>query len=303
MKKVVSFIIFLLFAWICLWWFYYCEWCRSEKDNTESLVYTESDFKRKVGEKDSLQTYRLHHHLLIRNDDNDVILEFNDRPQIQKGNTLITIPKKLDSLGHKVVRYLIENPDQELVITGYQTQSELNPENDLGMERALFFQKYLQQYGVNPDKLITNSAIKNFEFDQLHQYNNGINLQFNTISLDRLAEIEKGIAHKILYSETGQENFKPDPKLINYTIELKRYLNKYPSKAIIITGHTDDTGNELTNLQLGERRAISVKNYLVSQGISELRITTTSKGELEPLVPNISEENRNKNRRIEITVN
>ena len=106
MKKVVSFIIYLLFAWICLWWFYYCDWCRSEKDNTERLVYTESDFKRKLSEKDSLQTYRLHHHLLIRNDDNDVILEFKGRPQIQKENTSITIPKKLDSLGHKVVRYL-----------------------------------------------------------------------------------------------------------------------------------------------------------------------------------------------------
>ena len=303
MKKTTSFITFILFAWICLWWFYHCDWCRSGQDNTEKLVYSESDFKRILSEKDSLRIHRLHHYLLIRNDDNDVILEFKGRPKIQLGNTSITIPEKLDSMGHKVVRYLMENPDQELVITGYQTQSEINTENDLGMERALFFKKYLQQYGINPDKLITNSAIKNFEFDQQNQYNNGINLQFNTISNDRFAEIERGIANKILYSEVGQENFKPDQTLINYTVELKRYLDKYPSKNIVITGHTDDTGNEFTNLQLGDRRAKSVKNYLVSRGILESRITTKSKGESEPLVPNTSEDSRNTNRRIEITVN
>ena len=223
MKKFISFILFLMFSWICLSWFYYCDWCRSEKINNEILVYTESDFNRKLSEIDSLEIYKLHHHLLIRNDQKDLKLEFKDLLLIQKGKSSVIIPKTIDSLGYKIAQYLISNPNQELVITGYQTQSELNPKRDLGFERALFLQKYFQDYGANTDKLIVNSAIKNFEFDPLHQYKNGVTLQFNTISIDRLAEIEKGIANKILYSEIGQENFKPDPTLINYTIEL------YPS--------------------------------------------------------------------------
>lgn len=68
---------------------------------------------------------------------------------------------------------------------------------------------------------------------------------------------------------------------------------------IRIEGHTDDQGSDEHNLDLSQRRADSVKTYLVTHGIDAARIVTRGFGETQPIVPNINEENRAKNRRIE----
>ena len=70
-----------------------------------------------------------------------------------------------------------------------------------------------------------------------------------------------------------------------------------------MTGHTDDVGDEEANLWFGQQRANNVRQYLISQGIDADKVKATSKGESNPIVPNTSEENRAKNRRIEIIVN
>jgi outer membrane protein OmpA-like peptidoglycan-associated protein len=71
---------------------------------------------------------------------------------------------------------------------------------------------------------------------------------------------------------------------------------------IDITGHTCDIGSEQVNLRTGQKRADRAKDYLISRGISPERISTYSKGETEPLVPNTGKENRSKNRRLEIRI-
>ena len=57
------------------------------------------------------------------------------------------------------------------------------------------------------------------------------------------------------------------------------------------------------NFWFGKQRALNVKKYFESQGIPAVKLKASSKGETSPVVPNDSEENRAKNRRIEITVN
>jgi outer membrane protein OmpA-like peptidoglycan-associated protein len=57
-------------------------------------------------------------------------------------------------------------------------------------------------------------------------------------------------------------------------------------------------GTKAVNLSIGLRRAEAAKAYLVAKGVAAERIRTASKGETEPLVPNTSEENRRKNRRV-----
>ena len=74
-------------------------------------------------------------------------------------------------------------------------------------------------------------------------------------------------------------------------------LKKYPKVKIQIEGHCDERGTNEYNLALGERRANSTKNYLVSLGISPDRISTISYGEEKPLDPGHNEEAWAKNRR------
>lgn len=74
-------------------------------------------------------------------------------------------------------------------------------------------------------------------------------------------------------------------------------LKKYPKVKIQIEGHCDERGTNEYNLALGERRANSTKNYLISLGISSERISTISYGEEKPLDPGHNEEAWAKNRR------
>lgn len=62
------------------------------------------------------------------------------------------------------------------------------------------------------------------------------------------------------------------------------WLNRYPNLAITVEGHADERGTREYNLALGDRRATSVKNYLVSMGVPASRINTISYGKEQPAV-------------------
>lgn len=76
----------------------------------------------------------------------------------------------------------------------------------------------------------------------------------------------------------------------------------YPDRRIRITGHTDNVGKDEDNWKLSLRRAVSVKRWLYEHGIDPYRIETEGRGETCPRVPNNSPENRQLNRRVEITI-
>lgn len=69
---------------------------------------------------------------------------------------------------------------------------------------------------------------------------------------------------------------------------------------IEVGGYTDSKGDSNFNLRLSQKRAESVKDYLVRRGIDSSRIVAVGYGEQEPIAPNTTEEGRAKNRRIEI---
>lgn len=80
-------------------------------------------------------------------------------------------------------------------------------------------------------------------------------------------------------------------------------LNSYYSlDSINVTGHTDSQGAEAYNQGLSERRAATVKDYLVSKGISSSKISTSGSGENTPVAPNDTAEGRQQNRRVEIMI-
>lgn len=87
---------------------------------------------------------------------------------------------------------------------------------------------------------------------------------------------------------------------LNKVVDILKQNNAF---SILLIGHTCDLGNDVVNTKIGRERALSVKEYLISKGISESRISIESKGETQPLVPNTSEDNQRKNRRVEIVLN
>ena len=75
------------------------------------------------------------------------------------------------------------------------------------------------------------------------------------------------------------------------------WLQNHPDANVVIEGHCDERGTNAYNLALGERRAESVKTFLVNLGIDGSRLTTISYGEEKPLDPGHNEEAWAKNRR------
>ena len=79
-------------------------------------------------------------------------------------------------------------------------------------------------------------------------------------------------------------------------------LKKYATWVVTVEGHCDERGTAEYNLALGERRAVAVKTYLVSLGISPDRLRTVSYGKEFPFDPGHTEDSWSKNRRAQFVI-
>lgn len=83
---------------------------------------------------------------------------------------------------------------------------------------------------------------------------------------------------------------------------LVTYISTINLEVAIAVGHTDAVGTDAYNLKLGQRRAETVKAYLISKGVPANRVYTESKGERQPIADNRTRDGRARNRRVEIEV-
>ncbi len=81
-----------------------------------------------------------------------------------------------------------------------------------------------------------------------------------------------------------------------------KFLTDNPKIKIEIQAHTDDVGSKKYNQKLSDKRALSVVNYLIDKSIVKDRLIAKGYGETMPLVSNDNEENRAKNRRVELKI-
>lgn len=81
------------------------------------------------------------------------------------------------------------------------------------------------------------------------------------------------------------------------------WLEQNPSVTVTVEGHADERGTREYNLALGERRANSVRDYLIALGVNPNRIKTVSYGKERPVDPRSTEDAWTKNRRGVLAVN
>ncbi|RZI44304.1 OmpA family protein [Herbaspirillum sp. HC18] len=79
-------------------------------------------------------------------------------------------------------------------------------------------------------------------------------------------------------------------------------LVENPHATVSIIGHTDSTGGDAINDPLSVNRAARTRDYIVTRGVASNRVSIDGRGSHEPLVPNDTEANRARNRRVEIFV-
>lgn len=110
-----------------------------------------------------------------------------------------------------------------------------------------------------------------------------------------LLRLENGIGF-----ESGSYALEPS---IHKTLRgVARILVEYPDTSLVIDGHTDSTGSESTNQILSERRAESVRAFLISQDVAAGRAIARGNGERYPICDNGTSQGRACNRRVEIQI-
>lgn len=80
------------------------------------------------------------------------------------------------------------------------------------------------------------------------------------------------------------------------------FFQENPPVTAAIYGYADSTGPTEYNLNLSEKRAQAVVNYLVGKGVAPARLTAKGFGESHPVAPNTTSEGRQKNRRVELNL-
>jgi outer membrane protein OmpA-like peptidoglycan-associated protein len=119
------------------------------------------------------------------------------------------------------------------------------------------------------------------------------------ILLDPIAKGATFVLNNIFF-DTGKWELREKSKTeLN---ELIRFMQDNPQVRGEISGHTDNVGEKKANQELSIKRAKSVYDYLVQNGIEPQRLTYKGYGDTQPAAPNDSEENKQRNRRIEFKI-
>lgn len=100
--------------------------------------------------------------------------------------------------------------------------------------------------------------------------------------------------------DVGSEKLKEEAKPL--LDKVSEHLKKSAGTKLEISGHTDNVGPDEVNKTLSEKRAESVKAYLVAKGLNKSRFTTVGKGASQPITSNATEDGRARNRRVEFKV-
>ena len=84
--------------------------------------------------------------------------------------------------------------------------------------------------------------------------------------------------------------------------EQQRIIKKYPKDIVTVSGHTDNSGSELTNQQLSEARASAVRAILISSGVPAASVSAVGMGPSSPIADNSTATGKAQNRRVEIGI-
>ncbi|MBN2891761.1 MAG: OmpA family protein [Bacteroidales bacterium] len=123
---------------------------------------------------------------------------------------------------------------------------------------------------------------------------------FVLLDIANIIEGKETIQLKNLFFETDKYKLKKEsfPELDR----LADFVKENPNVKIEISGHTDNIGSDGYNMNLSQKRAYAVQDYLIMKGCDRTQMTAVGYGERKPLISNDTPEGRAKNRRVEFRV-
>jgi peptidoglycan-associated lipoprotein len=156
--------------------------------------------------------------------------------------------------------------------------------NKLNFLIVIIFLSSCSSMNVTQEK-VNSGGVKTVEATSI----NNENIRYDSMAV---------FANATIYFEFDKSNLTS--KSIQTLKSTVNALNDNSSIQITLAGHADERGTREYNLALGQRRAETVSDYLVLNGISKSRITVKSYGEERPAVSGQNKKSYSKNRRVEI---
>ena len=206
--------------------------------------------------------------------------------------------------------YLTQNPGKAINITGLYTANETNTTAfpNLGLARANAVKNYFTENGIVSAQTNTFGKLMPSLVPQEQTLLGPITYEIIE-GKENAADEFKALYDEIkanplvLYFNTGEAAISLTPEQRQKVADISRYLDKVEGASCKVVGHTDNTGDRITNIALGQERADFAMSYLIRNGITSSKISATSQGPDAPIAPNDTEEGRSKNRRTVVTLN
>ena len=149
-------------------------------------------------------------------------------------------------------------------------------------------------------ELVESASDYDVQFSAIDMTGNVSETASDKISVDILVIVtERGLKMRVSNIEFAFGSASLKKRGTKILDRVNQILEKYSTYDVVVEGHTDDVGEEEYNLKLSEKRALSVKNYLEGKGTNPRRLKYVGMGESLPFYPNIDDENRRRNRRVE----
>lgn len=181
--------------------------------------------------------------------------------------------------------YRADGSEQIIVIGNFWTQSETK--------------SYFIKFRPVSEDMLANAAyyyIDNVEV-RLKSEIDRVERQQNILTYEQLRTDTTYVLRNIQFDYDSYRLLTPSFEELD---RLTSFLIARPKLRIQIFGHTDDQGGDQYNVQLSQRRAASVMNYLISMGVTKDRVESFGYGKSRPLLDQRTEEARQLNRRVEI---
>lgn len=242
----------------------------------------------------------------------DALFKFGNNERVEKDEIPPTVELSLDpeviipSKGQKTTIYPLAEDENGIAtweikllnkssMVVYSFNGRGNPPESVKWNGKDFENRYLPD-AVYDVQLIVSDTFGNTSKSNICK----VKLLTPEIKLD---ETERGLkltfASKVLFDFDKTDIKESADKVLK---EAVRILNSYVKQNISVEGHTDSYGSDDYNQRLSERRAESVADYLIREGVDKNRITTVGFGEKNPVATNKTSSGREQNRRVEILI-
>lgn len=272
------------------------------------------------GLSDYDEIFKFHTNPLLADTDGDGLTDFEELNKYKTDPLIQDTDNDGLTDGEEIIKYFTDPLKADMDMDGLTDKEELliyltDPKKSDSDSDKLNDAEEVIKYRTNPLKADSDDDGLN-DYDEIFKYKtNPLDTDTDGGSVDDKTEVERGtdplnaeddivkvgvpIVLEGIYFETGKADITAESE---FTLrKALTTLQSYPEIVVEISGHTDITGLYKKNIELSQKRANAVRDWLIRNGIDPARIIAKGYGPDRPIASNDTPEGRQKNRRIEFT--